>query len=139
MAKSENPGHVKIMRSQLGRARGLGAAKSGLEHWWVERITSAALVPLTIWFILAMLHLLGAGQPEVAAWAAHPLNAVLLLALIFMTFHHMQLGLQVVYEDYIHHPGRLLAVTLATKGAALLLGLTAALAVLKLALGSTGH
>jgi succinate dehydrogenase / fumarate reductase membrane anchor subunit len=139
MAKPVTPSHVKIMRSQLGRARGLGAAKSGLDHWWVERITSVALVPLTIWFILSVLHLLGAGQPEVAAWAAHPLNAVLLLALVVMTFHHMQLGLQVVYEDYIHDHRRLLAVTLATKGAALLLGLTAILAVLKLALGNAGH
>ncbi len=89
------------MRSQLGRARGLGAAKSGLHHWWVERVTAIALVPLTIWFIYAVLHLLGAPQAAVHHFVAHPVNTVLLLALVAMTFHHMQLGLQVVMEDYI--------------------------------------
>jgi succinate dehydrogenase / fumarate reductase membrane anchor subunit len=69
----------------------------------------------------------------VAAWAGSPLNAALLLALIGMTFNHMALGLQVVFEDYIHHTRRREAVILATKGACLLLGLMAAVAVLKLA------
>jgi succinate dehydrogenase / fumarate reductase membrane anchor subunit len=139
MAKPTAPLHVTVMRSELGRVRGLGAAKSGLEHWWVERVSALALVPLTIWFILSVLSLLGTGQPEMVAWVARPLNAVLLLALIVMTFHHTQLGLQVVYEDYIHNKWRLQAAVLTTKGAAVLLGLTAALAVLKMALGSAGH
>jgi succinate dehydrogenase / fumarate reductase, membrane anchor subunit len=125
----------KIMRSQLGRARGLGSAKTGTEHWWVQRVTSLALIPLTLWFLFSLLGMLGADQPTVAAWAARPLNAALLLALILMSFHHAQLGLQVVYEDYVHGALRTASI-LATKGAALLLGLMAALAVIKLFLAA---
>ncbi len=126
---------VRVMRSQLGRARGMGAARAGVEHWWVERITALALVPLSLWFVASVLSLLGADQPVVAAWAGHPLNAALLLALVLLTFHHAQLGLQVVYEDYIGGGLRTAAI-LATKGLALLLGLMAALAVIKLFLAA---
>jgi succinate dehydrogenase / fumarate reductase membrane anchor subunit len=128
--------HRQDMRSHLAAARGLGAAKSGTEHWWVERITAVALVPLTLWFICSVLSMLGAEQPVVAAWAGHPLNAALLLALVLLTFHHAQLGLQVVWEDYLHRAGTRMAFILATKAAALLLGLLASLAVLKLFLAA---
>ena len=124
------------MRSQLGRARGTGPARAGLHHWKAERVTAIALVPLTVWFVVVVLSHLGADQPVIAAWAAQPLNAALLLALIAMTFHHMHLGLQVVWEDYIHDIPRRGAVILATKGACLLLGLLAAVAVFKLAAGA---
>jgi succinate dehydrogenase / fumarate reductase membrane anchor subunit len=125
---------IKVRRSQLGRARGLGAAHEGVSHWWQERVSALALVPLTLWFVYGVVSLLGAEQPAVAAWIAQPVNAVLLLALIAMTFHHAALGLQVVYEDYIDSAGPRTAAILATKAVALLLGLLAALAVLKLAL-----
>ena len=125
---------IEVRRSQLGRVRGLGAARAGVEHWWRERITAIALVPLSVWFVVSVLSMLGADQGMVAAWAGHPVNAVLLLALIVMTFHHTALGLQVVYEDYIDNAGLRTAVTLATNGACLILGLMASLAVLKLAL-----
>ena len=121
------------MRSQLGRVRGTGAAHAGSHHWKAERVTAIALVPLTVWFVVAVLAHLGADQPSMAAWAGRPWNAALLLALIAMNFHHMHLGLQVVYEDYIHTIPRREAAILATKGACLLLGLLAAVAVLKLA------
>ena len=129
-AKAE---HVSVMRSQIGRVRGSGPAHAGVHHWKAERVTSVALVPLTVWFVVAVMSHLGADQPAIAAWAGRPLNAALLLALVVMTFHHMQLGLQVVWEDYIHNTLRRDAVILATKGACLLLGLMAAVAVLKLA------
>ncbi len=122
---------VATMRSQLGQVRGLGSSKSGVEHWWVERLTAIALIPLTIWFVVAVLTLLGADQPRVVAWAGRPVNTVLLLALVIMTFHHMQLGLQVVIDDYVK-AGHL-AVTLLNKGAAMILGLFAVVAVLKMA------
>lgn len=124
---------VKVMRSQLGRVRGLGAAKTGTAHWWAERLTSVALVPLTIWFVLAALHLSGLPRVDVAHWAANPINAALLLALVLITFHHMQLGLQVVVDDYIHTEGTRMALLVLIKGVAALLGLIAAVAVLKLA------
>ena len=122
---------VRVMRSQLGRARGLGASKSGVEHWWVERVTAIALVPLTIWFVVSVLTLLHADQPGVVHWAARPVNTVLLLATVIMTFHHMQLGLQVVIDDYVKKSH--LATTLLNKGAALLLGLFSIVAILKMA------
>lgn len=130
------PDQVTVMRSQLGRARGLGSARAGSHHWKAERLTAIALVPLTVWFVIAVLSHLGADQPVIARWAAQPVNAALLLALIAMTFHHLHLGLQVVYEDYIHSVPRRDAAILATKGASLLLGLMAAVAVLKLAVGA---
>ncbi len=124
---------VRVMRSQLGRVRGLGAAKSGTGHWWAERVTSVALVPLTLWFVYACLHLAGMPRADVAHWAANPINAALLLALVLVTFHHMQLGLQVVMEDYIHtEKTRMLALVL-MKGVVWLLGLMAVMAALKLA------
>lgn len=124
---------IEMMRSQLGRVRGSGSAHAGVHHWYAERVTAMALVPLTLWFIYAMLHLVGATQPYVAAWVAHPWNTVLLLALIVATFHHMQLGLQVVYEDYIDAKWLMNAMILATKATSALLGLAAAVAVLRLA------
>ena len=125
---------IKVMRSQLGRARGTGAAHSGVHHWYAERITSIALVPLTLWFIFAVLRLVGAPREVVVDWAGHPINATLLLALIAITFHHMQLGLQVVYEDYIKPKWLMSIAILGTKAASLLLGLLASVAVLKMAL-----
>ena len=130
--KVAGPG-VTVMRSQLGRVRGTGAAHGGLHHWKAERITAIALVPLTVWFVVAVLAHLGADQATMAAWVGRPINAALLLALIAMNFHHMHLGLQVVYEDYIHSIPRREAAILATKGACLVMGLLAAVAVLKLA------
>ncbi len=125
---------IEVMRSQLGRARGTGAAHSGVHHWYAERITSIALVPLTLWFIFAVLRLVGASQHSVVEWAGRPVNATLLLALIAITFHHMQLGLQVVYEDYINPKWLMNIAILGTKAASLLLGLLASVAVLKMAL-----
>ncbi len=125
---------IDVRRSQLGRARGVGAGHSGVEHWRIERITSIALVPLTLWFIYAMLHLVGLPQLAVAAWASNPVNTVLLLVLIVMTFHHMHLGLQVVFEDYVSNKWQMTLMILGAKSAALLLGLMASVAVLKLAL-----
>lgn len=125
---------IEVMRSQLGRVRGTGSAHSGVHHWYAERITAIALVPLTLWFIFSMIRLAGAPRLTVVAWAGHPVNTVLLLALIAMTFHHMQLGIQVVLEDYVNAKWLMNVLILLTKAAALLLGLAAAVAVLKLAL-----
>ena len=125
---------IAVLRSPLGRARGAGSGHSGVHHWYAERVTSIALVPLTIWFVISVLRLVGATQPMVAAWVGNPVNAALLLALIAITFHHMQLGIQVVLEDYTPNPKKLMVCLLINKGVALLLGLIAAISVLKLAL-----
>jgi succinate dehydrogenase / fumarate reductase membrane anchor subunit len=133
MPQSAKAPQVRVMRSQLGRVRGLGAARGGTAHWWAERLTSIALVPLTIWFVFVAFHLSGLPRADVAHWAANPINAALLAALVIITFHHMQLGLQVVVDDYIHSERVRLPVLLLVKGGSALLGLIALVAVLKLA------
>ncbi len=125
--------HVGVMQSQLGRVRGLGSARSGTHHWWAERVTSIALIPLTIWFVIAALRLVGHSRLDVAHWAANPINATLAAALVIATFHHTQLGLQVVIEDYIHVESVRMPLILVIKGAAFLLGLACLVSILKLA------
>jgi succinate dehydrogenase / fumarate reductase membrane anchor subunit len=134
MAETDKTVHVDIMRSQLGRVRGLGSAKSGVAHWWTQRLTAIALLPLSLWFIVSVLHLLGASHDAVVDWISGPWTIVLMIALVVATFHHAQLGLQVVIEDYIHNDATRLAALLAVKGAAILLGMACVVSVLKLGL-----
>ena len=124
---------IAIRRSMLGRARGLGAAKSGTAHWWALKTTSFALIPLTLWFLASVIGLSGAPRAAVAAWAGGPITATLLLATIAALFHHMYLGVQTVIEDYIHHERPRMAWLLVAKGVAWLLALASAISVLKLA------
>ena len=130
---NKGPVPVQVMRSHLGRARGMGAAKSGLHHWWVERVTAIALVPLTIWFVYAVLHLLGAPQVRVHRFLANPVNTTLMLATVAMTFHHMQLGVQVVMEDYIDGEKWAAAAILLNKAVAAFLALLCAVSILRMA------
>ena len=123
-------------RSTLGRVRGLGSAKEGVAHWWAQRTTALALVPLSLWFAASVIGLAGADYPAVVAWFKSPFNATLMILLIGATFYHAVLGLQVVLEDYVHHEGRKLASILIIKGLAGALGLLAVVAILKLAFGS---
>ena len=120
------------LRSPLGRGRGLGAAREGVGHWWAQRLTALALIPLTLWFVGAVATLTGAGHEVVAGWIASPVVAGLLILLIVATFYHAYLGLQVVIEDYLHHEGRKLALLLLVKAAAIVLGLIGVLSVLML-------
>jgi succinate dehydrogenase / fumarate reductase membrane anchor subunit len=130
-AKSEN---AVIMRSMLGRARGRGAAKAGVAHWWAQRFTALALVPLSVWFICAVIRLAGLPRAAVHAWASSPLAAALLLALIAAGFHHMQLSVQAVMDDYIYDERRRFFWVMLVKGAAGLLALVCVVATLKLAI-----
>ena len=93
---------VTPLRSPLGRAIGLGSAKEGVEHWWLQRITAVALVPLSLWFVIAIIRLVGADSDGVRDWVGNPLPAIMLVLLLIATFYHAALGLQVVIEDYIH-------------------------------------
>ncbi len=123
------------MRSPLGRVRGLGSAREGVGHWWAERMTAIALIPLVLWFVASVVMITGADYATVRAWIASPVVAGLLVLLVVMTFAHAALGLQVIVEDYIHHEGAKLATLLAVKAFALLLGLTGVLAVLTILFG----
>jgi succinate dehydrogenase / fumarate reductase membrane anchor subunit len=121
------------LRSPLGRVRGLGSAKGGTHHWWMQRVTSIALLPLTLWFVASMIGLAGASYLETLLWIAQPLNALLLLVLIGLTFHHMAAGLQVVIEDYVRDEFRRMAYILLIKAAAVLMALASGFSVLRIA------
>ena len=127
---------VRVMRSQLGRVRGLGGAKSGVEEWWLGRVTSIALTPLTIWFVVAVLMHLGASSQAVAHWAGRPVNTVLLLALVILTFQHMAHGLQVIIDDYVHNSRSHLVASLGNKGSSMILALFSIVAILRMAFGT---
>ncbi len=122
-----------MMRSTLGRVRGLGAARSGLFEWWVQRVTAAALVPLSVWFVVSLLVHLGENASSVALWAGRPWNGVLLLALLIALFRHLGLGLKVVIEDYIHAEAAKFATLMLMKAVLTLSWIAATVAVLKLA------
>jgi succinate dehydrogenase / fumarate reductase membrane anchor subunit len=130
---SQSP-HIDMLRSPLGRARGLGSARAGSHHWWAQRLTAIALVPLTLWFIFSVIHLTGATHQVVTAWLSSPLTLGLMLALIIATFHHLQLGVQVVIEDYVHDERTKLSAVLVVKALCILLALVCIVSVLKIGL-----
>lgn len=123
------------LRTPVGRARGLGAAKDGVHHWWVQRVSAVALIPLSLWFVASVVGLVGADHAAVSAWLANPIVAVLTVLLIAAALYHAQLGMQVVYEDYVHAHWLKVTADVATKLAALALGVATIFAVLKIALG----
>ncbi len=121
--------------TDLARARGLGASHTGTEHWWEQRLTSIALVPLTLWFIFSIASLAGADYATVKAWLQQPLSATLAIILVAVTFHHAVAGMEVIFEDYIHTKCAKLTAIIAIKFVAVLGAVICILSVLKLALG----
>ncbi len=126
----------KQLASPLARARGLGSAKQGVSHWWAERVSSVALIPLTLWFVWSVVHLTGADQAMVKAWLSRPATAILMSLFIVATFHHLALGLQVVIEDYVHREGVKVTTMLLVKGLIVLTAAAALFTVLRVALGN---
>ncbi|MCK6451623.1 MAG: succinate dehydrogenase, hydrophobic membrane anchor protein [Alphaproteobacteria bacterium] len=122
------------LRSPLARVRGLGSAKDGTHHWWLQRLTAVALVPLTLWFVVGVIGHVGADQAAVKAWMGSPIQAALMIAFVAVAFHHGQLGMQVVIEDYVHAEGWKIAGIVAVKLASAILALAAIVSVLRLAL-----
>ena len=121
------------MQSPLGRVLGLGSAKEGVEHWWRQRITAIALVPLAIWFVIAALGLIGADRAAMVAWMHAPMSAVFAILLIVAVVYHLALGLQVVIEDYIHGEGLKLGLLIVMRLWCIVLAGRGILAVLTLA------
>ncbi len=114
MSGSSNSGS-RSLRSPLGHARGLGSAKEGLHHWWMQRLTSIALIPLTVWFVVSLIQLRQSGFEEYAHWIESPLNATTMVLFLGVTFHHAQSGMQVVLEDYVASHGLRVASVIAVK------------------------
>ena len=90
------------LRTPLSRAKGLGSAKEGVGHWWMQRVTSLFLIPLVIWVALVMATLGNYDHQHFTNWLAQPLNAILMITLLVVVCYHAALGLQVIIEDYVH-------------------------------------
>lgn len=125
---------ARDLRHPLKVTRGLGSSQSGVGHWWLQRVTAAALVPLAIWFVILVLDLLHADYLTARATVARPWNALLLIAFVLTAFRHAVLGLQVVVEDYVHTRWKEVGLLLSIKFLAALGALASVLAVLRIAL-----
>lgn len=124
------------LQSPLARVRGLGSAKQGSHHWWMQRMTAIALLPLTLWFAVSVLQLGTVGYEEVRAWLSDPFDAVLLLVMLVALYYHAGLGLQVVIEDYIEPESRKIASLIVMKFVVFIAAAVALYSVLKISFGS---
>lgn len=123
------------LRSPLSRARGLGSAKEGAQHWWAQRLSAVALVPLVLWLAFGLAANAGGDYASARAWIASPLVTVLLILVVGVVFYHAQLGLQVVIEDYLHPHWAKITAIIGVKFVAMLSALIGIVSVLRIALG----
>jgi succinate dehydrogenase / fumarate reductase membrane anchor subunit len=122
------------IRTPFSKVQGLGAAHSGTEHFWRERATSVALLPLTAWFVYAAIHLIGLSYEDAFVFLHEPINAIAMLLFVIASVVHMTLGIQVVIEDYVHTEGSKLLLFLANKAFGWIIGVACAFAILRIAL-----
>ena len=122
------------MRSPLAHAMGLGSAREGVEHWWMERVSAVALVPLTMWFVAAIIAHTGSDYASFIAWLRTPLVSILMILLLIALFYHTSLGLQVVIEDYVHS-GAKFAALIAVRFGCFALAAAGIVAALRIAFG----
>lgn len=123
------------LRSPLSKAIGLGSAKHGFSHWWWQRVTALALIPLSVWFVYSILCAATGTHSEAMAWLAKPVNATIMLLFVLTALFHAQTGLQVVIEDYIHSKWLNLSTLLCVKFLSVALAVLASISVLKVVLG----
>ena len=128
----------KSFKSPLAKARGLGSARTGSHHWWLQRVTAIVLLPLTLWFVFSIISLVDHSRQQVVEWLSSPLSLSLMIAFILATFYHLNLGLQVVIEDYVHSRSLKTASLLAMKAACYLLSLLCIISALTCAIKLKG-
>ena len=123
------------LKTPLARVRGLGSAKSGTQHFWLQRLTGVAMVPLTLAFVLTLIYLARASQATAIATLGSPLIAILFYLFIITGIIHMRAGMQVIIEDYVHDDALKIAAVMANTFFALLMGAACIFALLKLNFG----
>jgi succinate dehydrogenase / fumarate reductase, membrane anchor subunit len=123
-------------RTPLNKVRGLGSAKDGTEHFWRQRLTALANIPLLLFFIGFVVSMRGASQAELVAAVGHPITAVTLIAVLISGLLHMKLGMQVVIEDYVHGEGTKIICLLFNNLFVIAIGLITVFAILKMSFGA---
>jgi len=126
------------LTTPLNRVLGLGSAKSGVEHWWAQRLTAVALAPLGLWFAWALASFESLSYAAVTAWMRAPLTGVLLLLTVATVVYHSYLGIQVVVEDYVHANGAKVVILVSSAFGHFFLLTAAVFAVLRVAFGASG-
>ncbi|HEY1838512.1 MAG: succinate dehydrogenase, hydrophobic membrane anchor protein [Rhizomicrobium sp.] len=122
------------LETPIHRVEGLGAAHSGTQHFWRERITAVALVPLSIWFGFSAIWLIGADETIVLSYLHHPWNAGLMGLFVVITLMHQMIGIQSVIDDYVQQPGLKIVCLLLNRAFAWVVGLVCIIALLQIAL-----
>ena len=124
------------LRNPLATARGLGSAKSGTGHWWAQRVSALALIPLSLWFAVSVVQLARADYVLVIVWLHASWTAVLLSLFLFTLFYHAYLGVQVVVEDYVHSEWLKIATLLLIKFICILFAAAGVFTALRIAFGA---
>jgi len=122
------------MRSPMSKVLGLGAAKQGSHHWWLQRVTSVALALLAPWFLLSLITLGDVSYASLTLWIAQPIHSVLLSLFVVVVTYHSQLGVQVVMEDYVANKGVRMVTLLIVNFALMLLAVIGVFSILRVAL-----
>jgi succinate dehydrogenase / fumarate reductase, membrane anchor subunit len=123
------------MRTPLGHVYGLGTAREGAHEWWVMRLSSVALIPLTLWWVISVIAHAGADYDSFVEWIGSPIPAILMIITIAVTFHHTALGVQAVIEDYVHVEWQKLVALILVKFGCVLLAVAGIFSVLRIAFG----
>jgi len=123
------------MKTPLAKVHGLGSAKDGTHHWWVQRLTALANIPLVIFMVVSFVGNAGKGHAEWVAWLKQPLVSVLVILFVANFVYHMRLGLQVVVEDYVHDKGTKVATMVLITFACVLIAALSIFSVLRIAFG----
>jgi succinate dehydrogenase / fumarate reductase, membrane anchor subunit len=125
----------RSMRAPLSRAKGLGAAGHGVEHWWIHRVTAISNIPLIIAFVIIVASLAGSDYAQAIWIVSHPLVAILLILAVISVTNHMRLGMQIIIEDYVHDKGWKIVAVIANNFYAVIIAVACLYAILKVSLG----
>ncbi len=123
------------LRTPLGKVMGLGSAKEGTGHWWMQRVTAIALIGLGLWFMISLIVIGDLGYRSTVDWLAGPLNAVLMSLFVLTMLYHSKLGVQIVIEDYVSSPAWKVGSLLLSVFIHLLLAMAGVIAILRIGAG----